>query len=279
MAAATMLAVEDVVAGYGESMVVCGATLSIAPGQVACLMGRNGVGKSTLLKTVMGVLPARSGSVRFGDQELTRRPVHERARAGIAYVPQGRGVFPYLTVRENVLMGLEAEPRGGDSRRPILNGAPGDTYSVRMSHLLAGVAPRARQAPPGTRNADSMVQRVEEMYALFPVLRTMEQRLAGTLSGGQQQQLAIARALISRPTLLLLDEPTEGIQPSIIDHIEELLMTLRAQRTMSILLVEQFLDFALGVADYCYVMEKGEIVSQGTPQRLSQDVIREHLSV
>lgn len=253
MAAATTLAVEDVVAGYGESMVVSGATLRIAPGQVACLMGRNGVGKSTLLKTVMGVLPARAGSIRFGDRELTRRPVHERARAGMAYVPQGRGVFPYLTVRENVLMGLEAEPRGGDLRPPIFNGTAGDTSSV--------------------------VQRTEELHALFPVLRSMEQRLAGTLSGGQQQQLAIARALISRPTLLLLDEPTEGIQPSIIDQIEELLLTLRAQRTMSILLVEQFLDFALGVADYCYVMEKGEIVSEGTPEHLSQDVIREHLSV
>lgn len=249
-----MLSIEGVAAGYGESIVVSSATLGVEPGQVACLMGRNGVGKSTLLKTVMGLLPARAGSIRLHGKDLTRCPTHERARAGIAYVPQGRGVFPYLTVRENVLMGLEAEPPAGASR---------STVPATARDMARG---------PGA-------ERVEEMYALFPILRTMEQRRAGTLSGGQQQQLAIARALIGRPSLLLLDEPTEGIQPSVIDQIEELLMSLRAQRSVSILLVEQFLDFALGIADYCYVMEKGEIVSQGSPEGLGQDVVREHLSV
>jgi urea transport system ATP-binding protein len=237
--AGAVLAVDGLSAGYGGSIVVSGTSLRVEAGQVACLMGRNGVGKTTLLKTVMGVVPARAGTITLDGRDLTRRPIHERARAGIGYVPQGRGVFPYLSVRENLLMGLEA-------------------------------------AADGRTEAE---QRLDEQFTRFPVLRTMQQRLAGTLSGGQQQQMAIARALIGRPALLLLDEPTEGIQPSIVDEIEGLLRELRSSRTVSILLVEQFLDFALGLADYCYVMEKGTIVSRGTAETLSQDVVREHLSV
>jgi urea transport system ATP-binding protein len=234
-----MLSVETVSAGYGESLALSGVTLRVEPGQVACLMGRNGVGKTTLLKTVMGLIPARHGRIRFGEQDLTTAAPHHRAAAGIGYVPQGRGIFPYLTVSENLLMGLEAAP---------------------------ALRKRAKA-------------QLDEMHALFPVLGEMARRIAGTLSGGQQQQLAIARALIRKPTLLLLDEPTEGIQPSIIEEIEELIKSLRRQRTMGVLLVEQFLDFALAVGDYCYVMEKGAIVSQGPAAQLGQDVVREHLSV
>jgi urea transport system ATP-binding protein len=234
--------VESLAAGYGGSTVVAGVTLHVEPGQVVCLMGRNGVGKTTLLKAVMGVLPVRSGSVSYDGVDLTRRPVHERARRHIGYVPQGRGVFPYLTVRENLLMGLEGLPSSARTRAEV-------------------------------------GERLDEVYARFPVLRTMQERLAGTLSGGQQQQMALARALIARPSLLLLDEPTEGIQPSIIDEIEALLRSLRDRRAVSILLVEQFLDFALGVADVCYVMEKGAIVSRGPAESLSESVVREHLSV
>ena len=214
-----MLSVDAISAGYGESLALSGVTLRVEPGQVACLMGRNGVGKTTLLKTVMGVIPARRGSIRFGDHDITTAAPHRRAMAGIGYVPQGRGIFPYLTVGENLLMGLEA-------------------------------------AAPALRKQAK--DRQDEMYALFPILGEFARRVAGTLSGGQQQQLAIARALIRQPTLLLLDEPTEGIQPSII---------------------EEFLDFALAVADYCYVMEKGAIVSQGPATALGQDIVREHLSV
>jgi len=234
-----MLSVEALSAGYGSSLALSDVSLRVEPGQVACLMGRNGVGKTTLLKTVMGVLPARRGRVLYGTLDITNAPPHRRAAAGIGYVPQGRGIFPYLTVEENLLMGLEATP------------------ALR-------------------RHAGA---RLDEMYVLFSVLGEMARRVAGTLSGGQQQQLAIARALIRQPTLLLLDEPTEGIQPSIIEEIEGLIRTLRQQRTMGILLVEQFLDFALAVADYCYVMEKGAIVSQGPADQLGQDVVREHLSV
>jgi urea transport system ATP-binding protein len=237
-----VLAVEALAAGYGGSTVVAGVTLRVEPGQVVCLMGRNGVGKTTLLKAVMGVLPVRAGSVSYGGVDLTRRPVHDRARHRIGYVPQGRGVFPYLTVRENLLMGLEGLPASARTRTEVQ-------------------------------------ERLGEAYTRFPVLETMQRRPAGTLSGGQQQQMALARALIARPSLLLLDEPTEGIQPSIIDEIEALLRSLRDRRAVSILLVEQFLDFALGVADVCYVMEKGAIVSQGAAETLSESVVREHLSV
>jgi urea transport system ATP-binding protein len=187
--------VEALAAGYGGSTVVAGVTLRVEPGQVVCLMGRNGVGKTTLLKAVMGVLPVRAGSVSYGGLDLTRRPVHDRARHRIGYVPQGRGVFPYLTVRENLLMGLEGLPAGARTRTEVQ-------------------------------------ERLGEAYTRFPVLESMQRRPAGTLSGGQH-----------------------------------------------ILLVEQFLDFALGVADVCYVMEKGAIVSQGAAETLSESVVREHLSV
>ena len=165
-------------------------------------------------------------------------PPHRRARAGIGYVPQGRHIFPYLTIHENLLMGQEAVP--GVQRRP---------------------------------------EPLERMYALFPALKVNPRKLAGTLSGGQQQQLALARALVRQPRLLLLDEPTEGIQPSIVQEIEGLLHELRRQGETTILLVEQFLDFALSVADYCYVMEKGTIVLEGSARDLDHNMMRDYLAV
>lgn len=232
-----MLIVEHLWVSYGESRIITDVSLEVRPGQVVCLMGRNGVGKTTLLRAIMGVLKPRQGRILFDGQDLTRRPPHHRARLGIGYVPQGRGIFPYLTVYENLVMGFE-----GTKKRTI---------------------------DPDT---------IEEMYVTFPVLKDMRARVAGTLSGGQQQQLAIARALVSRPRLLLLDEPTEGIQPSIMQEIEAVIVSLQQRGDMSILLVEQFLDFALGVANYYYVMETGAIVAQGATQHFDQDVVREYLA-
>lgn len=231
-----MLAIEGLNVYYGESQILSNVSLEVPSGQVVCLMGRNGVGKTTLLKAIMGVLRARAGSLVFDKRNITRESSHLRARAGIGYVPQGRGIFPYLSVHENLLMGLEALHNRKDNA-------------------------------------------LDEVIELFPILKTMSKRVAGTLSGGQQQQLAIARALIRRPKLLLLDEPTEGIQPSIVMEIERVIASLKDRGNISILLVEQFLDFALGIADYCYIMEKGAIVSKGPANALSQDAIKEYLAV
>ena len=231
-----MLSIEGLNVYYGESQILSNVNLEVQSGQVVCLMGRNGVGKTTLLKAIMGVLRSQSGALHFDSRNIMHDPVHKRARAGIGYVPQGRGIFPYLSVHENLLMGLEALENKKDNA-------------------------------------------IEEVYELFPILKTMGKRTAGTLSGGQQQQLAISRALIRRPKLLLLDEPTEGIQPSIILEIEKVILSLQKQGNMSILLVEQFLDFALGIADYCYVMEKGTIVSKGKASAIDQDVVNEYLAV
>jgi len=233
-----MLAIEQLSAGYGESRIVTDISMEVPDGRIVCLMGRNGVGKTTLLKTIMGLIRARTGQITFKGTPITKLAPHKRAQIGIGYVPQGRGIFAHLTVYENLLIGFEAAPK--------------------------------------KKVADDAV---EEVYTMFPVLKTMQGRVAGTLSGGQQQQLAIGRVLVRRPKLLVLDEPTEGIQPSIVQDIERLILSLRQQGKMSILLVEQFLDFALGIADYCYVMEKGAIVSKGPTNELQQSVIKEYLSV
>jgi urea transport system ATP-binding protein len=219
-----MLELRGVAAGYGESLIVHDVDLSVGPGEVACLMGRNGAGKTTLIKTIVGLLPARRGTVRLDEVDLTRAEPHRRARAGIGYVPQGRGIFPYLSVRENLLMGFEAVGR----------------------------------VEPGA---------LDEVHEQFPVLARIAARTAGTLSGGQHREL------------LLLDEPSEGIQPSIVQEIEALVQALRAGRETSILLVEQFLDFALAVADRYYVMENGTIVAQGIGAELADHTVREHLAV
>jgi len=232
-----MLRIDNLQVKYGESIILRDVSINVPAGQVVCLMGRNGVGKTTLLKSIMGLLQAAQGDFYWADTKMTRWSTSQRAREGIGYVPQGRGIFPYLTVYENLLMGFEATP----SRKP-------DTAAL------------------------------DEVYSIFPVLKQMRNRVAGTLSGGQQQQLAFGRVLVRRPKLLLLDEPTEGIQPSIMQEIEELILALRQQGEMSILLVEQFLDFALNVGNYFYVMETGAIVMQGERNQFNADAAREYLA-
>jgi len=232
-----MLQVDSLCVNHGESRMLHDVSISVSAGQVACLMGRNGMGKTTLLKGIMGVLKARTGGVFFEGKELTHQSPAQRARAGIGYVPQGRGIFPYLSVHENLLMGLEA------------------ASGPRQSEVL------------------------DEMYVLFPVLWEMRRRTAGALSGGQQQQLAIARALVRRPRLLILDEPTEGIQPSIMHLIENTIQGLARRGDMSILLVEQFLDFALRVAHHYHIMETGVIVAQGAISEFDERAVSQYLTV
>jgi len=230
-----MLTVENLDQSYGGSHILRGVSFQAAPGKVTAVLGRNGVGKTTLLKTVMGLLPVDSGRIGFAGEDITRAPSHRRVRAGIGYVPQGREIFPRLTVRENLLMGLAARPRG----TPI----------------------------------------PERVFELFPVLRTMLSRRGGDLSGGQQQQLAIGRALAMDPSLLILDEPTEGIQPSIIKEIERTIAALAREGTMAILLVEQYYDFARTLADRYLVMQRGEIVRQGAGAEMERDGVKELLVV
>ncbi len=236
---APALSLERVTVAYGESVILRDVSLSVPAGGSVCFLGRNGVGKTTLMKTIVGLLRPRAGRVVLDGRDVTARRPNERARLGVGYVPQGRGIFPYLSVFENLLMGFEALPG----------------------------------RPAGERSAT-----LEEMYGLFPVLAEMRGRVAGTLSGGQQQQLAIARALVARPSLLLLDEPTEGIQPSIVELIEEVVAALPA-RGMTVVLVEQFVDFAQAVCERYYVLERGSIVAQGAMRDLRQETIDEYLAV
>ena len=221
---------------YGESHILWEVDLYIPAGSCTCLMGRNGVGKTTLLKTIMGILPAASGSLRFEDRELTKRPAALRARLGIGYVPQGREIFPQLTVAENLGIGLPARRDKGGS------------------------------IP-------------ESVFRFFPVLKQMLGRRGGDLSGGQQQQLAIGRALVLNPKLLILDEPTEGIQPNIVQEIGDILLRLNHEENLTILLVEQKLPFARRVADAFAVMEKGSVVAEGPIADLTDEIVRQHLSV
>ena len=199
---------------------------------MTCLLGRNGVGKTTLLKCLMGLIPARSGSVLWQEKNVTQWKPHQRVRAGVAYVPQGRDIFPRLTVEENLLLGLS-----------------------RFS------APEARHVP-------------DDIYALFPVLQEMKHRRGGDLSGGQQQQLAIGRALASRPQLLILDEPTEGIQPSVIKEIGQVISQLAHRGDMAILLVEQFYDFAEQLADKYLLMSRGSIIQSGDGKNMEAEGVR-----
>jgi urea transport system ATP-binding protein len=233
-----MLKIENMQVQYGQSIILREVNLTVPAGKVVCLLGRNGVGKTTLMKGIMGLLKPRHGKVMLGGADMTHWSPSHRARAGIGYVPQGRGIFPHLTVYENLLIGFEA--------------APG-------------------------RRIDK--DALEEVYTLFPVLRQMRSRMAGTLSGGQQQQLAFARVLVRKPQVLLLDEPTEGIQPSIMTQIEELILELHKKGEMSILLVEQYLDFALNVGNYFYVMETGAIVMHGEVATFDKVAAREYLAV
>jgi urea transport system ATP-binding protein len=214
---------------YGGSHILRNLSFEVPAGKVTALLGRNGVGKTTLLKTLMGLVPAKSGRVAFEEKELTHAKPYERARAGIGYVPQGREIFPRLSVEENLLMGAKRIP--------------------------------------------------EPVFAMFPVLRQMLGRRGGDLSGGQQQQLAIGRALAMKPRLLILDEPTEGIQPSIIKEIERAIRALAASGEMAILLVEQYYDFARSLADQYLVMERGEIVARGAGADMERDDVKRLLAV
>jgi len=223
---------------YGESHILRTVDLTVPPGHMVCLIGRNGVGKTTLLKNVMGLLLPRQGDIQYEGRSMLKFSPDKRARMGIGYVPQGREIIPRLTVRENLIIGQEAL---GDRGTP------------------------SKEIPA-------------EIFELFPVLETMLGRMGGDLSGGQQQQLAIARALMSRPKLLVLDEPTEGIQPSIILDIESAVRRIIETTGISVLLVEQHLHF-VRQADFYYAMQKGGIVASGPTSELSNDVIQEFLAV
>jgi urea transport system ATP-binding protein len=231
-----MLEMTDIDLHYGAAIALRNVSLRAEVGAVTCLLGRNGVGKTSLLRAITGAHPISRGSIRWEGAEISRLASFERARRGIGYVPQGRDIFPLLTVRENLEIGFAVLPRA------------------------------ARRLP-------------DEIFDLFPVLRTMLRRRGGDLSGGQQQQLAIARVLVMRPRLLVLDEPTEGIQPSIIKDIGRVIALLRQRGGMAILLVEQYFDFAHELAQSIAVMDRGQIVLSGRGEELDEGDIRRHLSV
>jgi urea transport system ATP-binding protein len=230
-----MLEVRGLNQYYGGSHILRDVNFELPGGKVTVLLGRNGVGKTTLLRTLMGLVPAATGSVKFAERDLTHARPDERARAGIGYVPQGREIFGRLTVEENLEMGLAARPRG-------------------------------TQVPA-------------RIFEMFPVLKQMLRRRGGDLSGGQQQQLAIGRALAMGPTLLILDEPTEGIQPSIIKDIERAIRALAGTGELAILLVEQYYEFARSLADQYLVMERGEIIARGAGTEMDRDNVRGMLAV
>ncbi|HBE20926.1 MAG TPA: urea ABC transporter ATP-binding subunit UrtE [Cyanobacteria bacterium UBA11149] len=233
-----MLKISNLNVYYGESHILRNVDLTVLPGQMVCLIGRNGVGKTTLLKTIMGLLKPRSGTITLDEKPITSKSPDQRAKLGIGYVPQGREIIPRLTVKENLILGLEALPKG--------------------------------------RKAKSEIP--EEIFTIFPVLKSMLWRMGGDLSGGQQQQLAIARALMGKPQLLVLDEPTEGIQPSIILEIEAAVRRIIESTGISVLLVEQHLHF-VRQADWYYAMQKGGIVASGLTSELSNEVIQRFLAV
>jgi urea transport system ATP-binding protein len=231
-----LLELKNVEAAYDQSIILRGVNLEVQPNSVVALLGRNGVGKTTTLRTIMGLVPATAGEVILDGEALRNAKPENRARMGIGYVPQGRDIFPMLTVWENLKVSLSIY---------------------------------------GKESAD----RLDEVYTLFPVLKEMLHRKGGVLSGGQQQQLAIGRALLTRPKFLVLDEPTEGIQPSIIDQIEDAILYLKKTYDMSILLVEQYLDFAKAVSDQFYIMDRGAMLTGGPICELSEELISRHLTV
>jgi urea transport system ATP-binding protein len=230
------LAIRGLNQSYGGSHILWDVDMDVPAGSRTCLMGRNGMGKSTLLKCIMGLLPSTAAQLTFGGQDLLARPAEARARLGIGYVPQGREIFPQLTVEENLQLGLG-----------IKRGA-------------------SRKIPP-------------RIFELFPVLKQMLRRRGGDLSGGQQQQLAIGRALVLEPSLLILDEPTEGIQPNIVHEIGDVLLKLNAEAGLTLLLVEQKLPFARRVGSAFRILEKGRSVASGDIAHLTDAVVKDHLSV
>jgi len=232
----SMLTIRDVKVAYGHVLALRGVQLTVPERTVVSVMGRNGVGKTTLMKTVMGILKPQSGAIEFDGSDITRLPTHRRVRGGMAYVPQGRMIFPRLTVEENLLIGLVARDD------------------------------KLRTVPPF-------------IYDLFPVLRDMRGRRGGDLSGGQQQQLAIGRALMTDPKLVILDEPTEGIQPNIIQQIGEVLRRLTGEFGMTVLIVEQYLDFVREYSRHFVVMNRGQIAAAGETRELSAEIVHRYLSV
>jgi urea transport system ATP-binding protein len=231
-----MLKLDAVQAAIGGSRILRGVSFEVAPRTVFCLMGRNGVGKTSTLRAIVGLLGISAGRVVLDGKDIARLAPEKRARQGIGYVPQGREIFPHLTVEENLRIGCVARGVKADDR-------------------------------------------LERVYTLFPVLKDFLPRKGGMLSGGQQQQLAIGRALLTEPKLLILDEPTEGIQPNIIDQIGEAIKMLRREGTMSILLVEQYLDFCKELADDFAILDRGFVVASGPAAVLTEDMVREHLAV
>lgn len=230
-----MLEIKDLTACYGESNIIPGLSLSVPDKEIVCLIGRNGVGKSTTLKSIMGLVKTPSGSIKLDGEEIIDRKTFERASLGIGYVPQGRDIFPQLTVQENLELGLQ------------VNGGKGKVG--------------------------------EEVFELFPIIKEFLHRKGGNLSGGQQQQLAIARALVSHPKLLILDEPTEGIQPSVIEDIAGAIEKVNKQLGITVLIVEQYLDFVLGISNRYYVMDKGEICLSGLTKEADAALIQSKMSI
>ena len=232
-----LLKVRDLDFSYGEVQVLRGLDLDVEAGKISCVMGRNGVGKTTFLRNVVGLETPNRGSISLGGKDFTRRPANERATAGIGYVPQGRQIFPRLSVEENLRVGLEAANVKGRATVP------------------------------------------DEVYTLFPILWEMRRRRGGDLSGGQQQQLSISRALVTNPSILVLDEPTEGIQPNVITEIGKVIRELVEERNLAVLLVEQYVDFVREVADSFHVMNRGLFVAEGPTSELEDSLVRRHLSV
>ena len=231
-----MLTVNNISFSYGSIRTLQKVCMEMNAGEITCIMGRNGVGKTTLLKNIMGTLQASHGSIQVGNDDITSLAAHRRAKNGLGLVPQGRQIFAKLTVEENLKVGLQANPQ---------------RTSTIPSHV----------------------------YETFPVLLEMKRRMGGDLSGGQQQQLAIARALVGNPKILLLDEPTEGIQPNIIQQIGRVLKDLATESNMTIVLVEQYLDFVREFGDKFYLMNRGRVVADGTTEELTDELVSQHLSV
>lgn len=229
-----MLNISKMNSYYGESNIIRDLDLNVENGKICCLIGRNGVGKSTTLKSIMGLVKTPSGSIKLDGKELIKMPTYDRVKCGIGYVPQGREIFPQMTVQENINLGLQ--PIGGKGTVP------------------------------------------DYIYDLFPILPKFAKRKGGDLSGGQQQQLAIARALVAKPKILILDEPTEGIQPSIIEDIGVAIRKVNKELGITVLIVEQYLQFVLGISDYIYVMEKGGIVMQGNTSDLSAEEVQKKMT-